>query len=260
MRRLQGLAATIGGTVLAAAAAAAGFAVLTQAQADDPLPADAQTLALTGETSPDFTSVPVHTASASVAPASSGVAAGTLAGEWAQEVGDWAAPRLRQVEAVAWRYEPKLDLQVRERNGSTEARVTLAFDPERKPEGESRLDRLGLKPVPASDARKGRWFLFAADNKRAVGMNLLRDRRGEMKRSWSTERIAAIGDAQIGVGWRKGSSQTSIGLVDREVSVLGRSRDERFLALTFSYKPAKVKRGGAGFQGRKSLPPPPPRS
>jgi len=256
MRSSRSIAAITAGTVLAAGAAAGAFAVFGRAQADDPPSAADEAMRTAPETDPDFTAGPsAPSATAHVAPTTA-VVAGSLAGEWAREVGDWAAPRLKQVEDTARRYEPKFDLQVRQREGKTEARVMVAFDPAAQAQGGSRLDRLGLKPLPASEERKGRWFLFAADNKRAVGMNLLRDRKGEMKRSFTTERIAAIGDAQVGIGWRKGATQTSIGLVDREISVYGHNRDERFLAFTFSYKPTKVRSPVARPSGPRAAPPP----
>ncbi len=53
---------------------------------------------------------------------------------------------------------------------------------------------------------------------------------------------ALVGDAQVGVGWRKGDLQSSFGVIHREVKgahmVFGQqTRDDTVAAFTFSLKP-----------------------
>ena len=64
----------------------------------------------------------------------------------------------------------------------------------------------------------GRWYLFAAASGRAVGMNMLHGETGWNGAGWTTDPSSTlIGDAQLGVGWRKGAVQTSVGYIHREV-------------------------------------------
>ncbi|HLZ76554.1 lipid A-modifier LpxR family protein [Phenylobacterium sp.] len=65
---------------------------------------------------------------------------------------------------------------------------------------------------------RGRWYLFAAASGRAVGMNMLHGDQGWNRAGWSTDQTSTLtGDAQVGVGWRKGDMQTSFGYIHREV-------------------------------------------
>jgi hypothetical protein len=81
-----------------------------------------------------------------------------------------------------------------------------------------RLSALGVKSGAAFD-EKGRWYLFAAVGGRAVGFNMQQDPGGALRRAgWSTDPASAlIGDGQLGVGWRKGDMQASLGYVHRQV-------------------------------------------
>jgi hypothetical protein len=66
--------------------------------------------------------------------------------------------------------------------------------------------------------QRGRWYLFAAASGRAVGMNMLHGDQGWNRAGWSTDQTSTLtGDAQVGVGWRKGDLQTSFGYIHREV-------------------------------------------
>lgn len=91
-----------------------------------------------------------------------------------------------------------------------------------------------------------RWYLFAAGSKRAVGYNLARGRDGELSRAGLThDRGSSIGDATIGVAYRRGPVESSIGIVYRENETKGlRSFDgiktdvgEGILAFQLSIRP-----------------------
>ena len=95
--------------------------------------------------------------------------------------------------------------------GSAEAGATLKI-------GEG-LDRL----APSGQQRFGeraRWFIYAAGSGRAVGYNFARTRDGDYARSGvaqDRDRGSFLGDASVGVAYRRGDIQTSIGVVYREI-------------------------------------------
>ena len=177
--------------------------------------------------------------------------------EWgeagAAAVADWAQPGVDQVTRTAARYEPQLSFAQAERSDGPQAQVRLEFGPAGAPAKRAatpRYMRLGESlgvPAPLKDRSKGRWFLFAATGGDALGVNMLRGRSGELRRSgWSAEKIAAVGDAQLGFGWRKGPLQASVAFVEREISAYGKSADESFVAFTFSIRPDDAKTSGGG--------------
>lgn len=107
----------------------------------------------------------------------------------------------------------------------------------------SRLDGLGVRDG-RSFGDQGRWYLFAATSGRSVGLNMLRGADGELRREgWSTDATSAlVSDAQVGVGWRRGAVQTSVGYMHREIKprhgIMGmESKDDDLIAVSFSYKP-----------------------
>lgn len=83
------------------------------------------------------------------------------------------------------------------------------------------LDRL----APDGDEAFGdraRWYLYAAGSKRAVGYNFARTRDGDFARSgMSHDEGAFLGDASIGVAYRRGALQGSVGVVYREIEANG---------------------------------------
>ena len=107
----------------------------------------------------------------------------------------------------------------------------------------SRLNDLGVRDG-AAYGDQGRWYLFAAASGRAVGLNILRNERAGWDRDgWSTDTSSAlIGDAHVGVAWRKGAMQTSLGYIHREVKgehmIYGQqTKDDSVVAFSFSIKP-----------------------
>ena len=92
---------------------------------------------------------------------------------------------------------------------------------------------------------QGRWYLFAAGTGTAVGLNWARGMDG-WNRQVSHDSGSFIGDAQVGVAWRRGDTQTSFGYVRREVTAEGvtggsgidRDATEGFVAVQFSIRPS----------------------
>lgn len=106
---------------------------------------------------------------------------------------------------------------------------------------EARLRAMGVRDGGEFRDR-GRLYLFAADGETAVGYNLARSAEGWSREGLSLDQGAFVGDAQAGVAWRKGDTQTSLGYVHREIKRadrIGRDREEGFVALQFSWTPGR---------------------
>jgi hypothetical protein len=92
---------------------------------------------------------------------------------------------------------------------------------------------------------RGRWYVFAAADGRAVGLNILRGENGWSRQGLTTDAAAVIGEAQVGVGWRKGAMQASFGVLHREMKTKpAQGLDEhqvedQAIAFTLSIKPGK---------------------
>ena len=92
---------------------------------------------------------------------------------------------------------------------------------------------------------KGRWYMFAAASGRAVGLNMLRGDGGWSRGGWSTDQSSTlVGDAQVGVGWRKGAMQTSFGVLHREAKAEHTyfgytSRPDTVAGFTFAVRPGQ---------------------
>ena len=216
------------------------------------------------ETTPDFAAVPIAETEAEVAAIRA--PGPPVAVEYAQAsavaVNRITAPAFRQAEAAVRDYEPRVQFaSARAVSGSMRNEISFGLNrPERalRAPPARRNDALAsfrnrLEAAPEAD-RRGRWILFASDEQQAVGVNLLRSRAGEARRmSWTADRVANVGDAQVGVGWRRGAFQAALSLVDREISIYGKSRGERFVAFTISIKP----RGGSSNRQRDRMQPAP---
>jgi hypothetical protein len=125
-----------------------------------------------------------------------------------------------------------------------EGGATLTVSKSRTDQAMERLRDMGVKDG-AGFGDKGRWYLFAAASGRAVGLNVLRGEHGWDRAGWTTDTTGAlVGDAQVGVGWRKGDVQSSFGVIHREVKgkyrVFGQeTRDDTVAAFTFSFRPQR---------------------
>lgn len=149
----------------------------------------------------------------------------------------WAAARGRTASGLEVSLTPHAGVGFGSEGGSAEAGATLRIG--------SGLDRM----VPEGrDAfgDKARWYVYAAGSKRAVGYNFARTRDGDFARSGMTHDAGAfLGDASIGVAWRRGPVQSSFGLVYREVESKGlrgtegfrNDVDEGLVAFQFSIRP-----------------------
>jgi hypothetical protein len=83
------------------------------------------------------------------------------------------------------------------------------------------LDRLAPDGDEAFGER-ARWYLYAAGSKRAVGYNFARTRDGDFARSgMSHDTGTFLGDASVGVAYRRGAVQSSFGVVYREIEANG---------------------------------------
>lgn len=112
---------------------------------------------------------------------------------------------------------PHAGLGVTSYGGLAEAGATLQIGQRVSDAVKAKLNAMGVRDG-ASFGGKGRWYLFAAASGRSVGLNMLRNEAGWARAGWTTDQASTlVGDAQVGVGWRKGDVQTSLGFVHREI-------------------------------------------
>ncbi|MCR5873500.1 lipid A deacylase LpxR family protein [Phenylobacterium sp. J426] len=139
---------------------------------------------------------------------------------------------------------PHAGVGVGSRGGSAEAGAMLTVGQKREKQAVEALKDIGVREGSEYGDR-GRWYLFAAASGRAVGLNMLRNEGDWSRGNWTTDDTGElVGDAHIGVGWRKGDMQSSFGVVHREVKgnhmVFGQhTRDDTVAAFTFSIRPQK---------------------
>ncbi|WP_333587733.1 lipid A-modifier LpxR family protein [Phenylobacterium sp.] len=125
--------------------------------------------------------------------------------------------------------------------GQAEAGATVRLGRNLDNDLENRLNEMGVRDGDAF-GDQGRWYLFAAASGRAVGLNMLRNGDGWNQAGWSTDRSSAlVGDAHVGVGWRQGPMQASLGYVHREVKgqhmIWGQeTKSDQMVALSFSIR------------------------
>lgn len=139
---------------------------------------------------------------------------------------------------------PHAGFGVSNAGGQAEAGARLTFGQRAEEAVQERLRGLGVTDG-ASFGNQGRWYLFAAASGRAVGLNLLRSNGDWNRAGWTTDPASRIvGDAQVGVGWRKGALESSFGYIHREVKsermLLGQEgRDDSMVAFSLSIKPGR---------------------
>lgn len=154
---------------------------------------------------------------------------------------DWAPVRFDAGELDV-NLTPHTGVGVSNAGGQAEAGAVLTVGQKRDDVAVDRLNDLGVRDGAAYGDR-GRWYFFAAASGRAVGMNMLSNGEGWDRDGWTTDRASAlIGDAHVGVGWRKGAMQTSFGYIHREVKgehmVWGqKTKEDSMLAFSLSIKP-----------------------
>jgi hypothetical protein len=154
---------------------------------------------------------------------------------------DWPAALAYDGRSFGVDITPHAGVGVTSFGGSAEAGATLRLM-QRDSAAAQRLRALGVRDG-ASFGERGRWYLFAAASGRAVGLNMLHGDAGWDRAGWTTDPTSAlIGDAQLGVGWRKGAMQTSFGYIHREVKgqnlLFGLdSKPDSMVAFSFSIRP-----------------------
>ncbi|WP_374469148.1 lipid A-modifier LpxR family protein [Phenylobacterium sp.] len=141
---------------------------------------------------------------------------------------------------------PHAGVGVGNRGGSAEAgaEVRLSAPKSREERAVEQLKDMGVGDG-SRFGDQGRWYLFAAASGRAVGLNMLRNEGDWDRAGWTTDPTSQlVGDAQVGVGWRKGAVQTSFGVVHREVRgenmIFGqKTQDDTVAAFTFAIRPGQ---------------------
>jgi hypothetical protein len=129
---------------------------------------------------------------------------------------DWPAALAFDTPSFGVDLTPHAGLGMTNIGGSAEAGATLRLM-QRDAAAQERLHALGVRDGSAFGER-GRWYLFAAASGRAVGLNMLHSDQGWDRAGWTTDTTSTLtGDAQLGVGWRKGAMQTSLGYIHREM-------------------------------------------
>jgi hypothetical protein len=158
---------------------------------------------------------------------------------------DW--PRMVSFDAGAYDVDlsPHAGMGWSSRDGAlAEAGATLRLTQRLDDEVRDRLGDLGVHDG-LDFAGRGRWYMFAAASGRAVGLNMTRDGERWNGASWSTDPASRlVGDAHLGVGWRKGAMQTSLGYIHREMKgqnmIWGQqTKDDSVVAFSFSIKPER---------------------
>lgn len=125
----------------------------------------------------------------------------------------WVAAQGRTASGLEVSLTPHAGVGFGSDGTSAEAGATLKI-------GEG-LDRLAPDGEEAF-GDKARWYLYAAGSKRAVGYNFARTRDGDFARSgMSHDSGTYLGDASIGVAYRRGAVQSSFGVVYREIEANG---------------------------------------
>jgi hypothetical protein len=157
---------------------------------------------------------------------------------------DWPAMKVDAGD-YALSLTPHAGLGMSHAGGSAEAGavLTLGQKQSRDEQVARRLQDLGVRDG-AEFGDQGRWYVFAAASGRAVGLNVTRNGGGWDRAGWSTDPAALVGDAHVGVGWRKGAMQTSFGYIHREVKGEHRisgaeTKDDSVVAFSLSIKPRR---------------------
>jgi hypothetical protein len=160
-------------------------------------------------------------------------------------VQDWPAAVTFQTQHFGLDLTPHAGVGVTSYGGLAEAGATLRVSQRVDDAVKRSLGALGVRDGAEFDNR-GRWYLFAAASGRAVGLNMLRSDAGWSRAGWTTDPASTlVGDAQVGVGWRKGAMQTSLGFVHREMKsshmLYGQDvpSSDSMVAFSFAVRPAR---------------------
>ncbi len=130
-------------------------------------------------------------------------------GAWQMSAGDYDAD-----------LSPHAGFSIGNFGSAAEAGAMVRVGPDLSDKVIQGLNQMGVHTVDgARFGDRARWYLFAAASGKAVGLNMMRDADGNLRRyGLSTDPASAmIGDAQLGLGWRKGSMQASFGYIHRNI-------------------------------------------
>jgi hypothetical protein len=159
-------------------------------------------------------------------------------------VRDWPGAVSFETRKFGVNVSPHAAVGVTPKGGLAEAGARLELSQKRDDAAAAGLNALGVTDgVLFGD--KGRWYLFAAASGRAVGLNMLRGEAGWNRAGWTTDQSSTlVGDAQVGVGWRKGAMQTSLGVLHREVKAQHayygyQSKADSVVAISFAVRPER---------------------
>ncbi|MGQ2989801.1 MAG: lipid A-modifier LpxR family protein [Brevundimonas sp.] len=149
----------------------------------------------------------------------------------------WEAARTTTRSGLAVSLTPHAGVGVGDSGGTAEAGATLKIGPDTlAPDGAERF------------GERARWYVYAAGSGRAVGYNFARTRDGDYARSgMSHDAGSFLGDASVGVAYRRGDMQGSFGVVYREIKAEGlrggegfdRDVTEGLVAFQLSIKPRR---------------------
>ena len=151
----------------------------------------------------------------------------------------WQAARGYTASGLEVTLTPHAGVGMGDSGGTAEAGATLRIG--------SGMDNVAPKGSERFGDR-ARWYVYAAGSGRAVGYNFARTRDGEFTRSgMSHDSGSFLGDASIGVAYRKGDMQGSFGVVYREIEAEGlrggegfdRDVSEGLVAFQLSIKPER---------------------
>lgn len=130
----------------------------------------------------------------------------------------WQAARGLTPSGIEVALIPHAGIALGDAGGSAQAGATLKIGPDSlAPNGSARF------------GDRARWYIYAAGSGRAVGYNFARTRDGHFARSgMSHDAGAFLGDASLGVAYRRGDLQGSFGVVYRELKAEGLRGGEGF--------------------------------
>ena len=155
--------------------------------------------------------------------------------QWAEgassETAAWAQPRLNGIASFAGKYEPRFDLHRVSKGDTDQSQIEVSLQRKAAP-NQPMTTRLGFASQTSPKVRqKGHWFVFAAGGSNAVGLNLLNDPQGQLRRAgWSSGTRRRGGSGSIGhrlaqgfaAGLVRGGGARTVGLwPQRQREVLG---------------------------------------
>lgn len=172
----------------------------------------------------------------------------------------WTAPTSSTHRPFAWLDDEETDVTYRRDWQGAQSRTAGGLDVSVTPHTALAIGRDGTSAVAGATLRLGRlapdgdkvfgnrprWYVFVAGSRRSYGLNLQRTPEGRMSNAGlSRERGGTYGDASIGIAYRRGPIESSIGLIYRENEPEGLREssgirtevDEGILAFQLSIRP-----------------------